>query len=128
MMLHMDGSPHDWLGNDTEYTIVTVSDGATNRLYDIELAKEEDALTCMNMLKNAVGKKGIFCSLLYTGRASHFFLSKKAGEEVAKDNLTQIGRALSGLGIQAIPAYSPQARGVGRSDLIRHCRAEYRKN
>jgi transposase len=110
MMLHMDGSPHDWFGNDSEYTIVTVSDDATNRLYDIELVKEEDALTCMGMLKNVVEKKGIFCSL-YTDRASHFFLTKKAGEEVAKDNLTQIGRALSELGIQAIPAYSPQARG-----------------
>jgi len=110
MMLHMDGSPHYWFGNDTEYTIVTVSDDANNKLYDIELVKEEDGLTCMSMLKNVVEKKGIFCSL-YTDRASHFFLTKKAGEEVSKDNLTQIGRALQELGIQLIPAYSPQARG-----------------
>jgi len=110
MMLHIDGSPHDWLGNDTEYDIITVSDDANNKLYDIELVKEENGLTCMSMLKNVVEKKGIFCSL-YSDRASHFFLTRKAGEDVSKDSPTQIARALQELGIQPIPAYSPQARG-----------------
>ena len=110
MMLHMDGSPYDWFGNDSEYDIVTVLDDANNKLYDVELVKEEDGLTCMSMLKNVVEKKGIFCSL-YTDRASHFFLTKKAGEGVSEDNLTQIGKALEELGIQHIPSYSPQARG-----------------
>ena len=110
MMLHMDGSPHDWFGNNIEYDIVTVLDDANNQLYDIELVKEEDGLTCMSMLKNVVEKKGIFCSF-YTDRASHFFLTKKAGENVSKDTLTQIGRALQEIGTQHIPSYSPQARG-----------------
>ena len=110
MMLHMDGSPHDWFGNDTEYDIITISDDANNKLYDIELVKEENSLSCMSMLKNVVEKKGIFCSL-YSDRARHFFLTKKAGEDVSKDSPTQIARALQELGIQAIPAYSPQARG-----------------
>ena len=110
MMLHMDGSPHDWFGNGTEYDIIAISDDANNKLYDIELVKEENSLTCMSMLKNVVEKKGIFCSL-YSDRASHFFLTKKAGEDVSKDNPTQIVRALHELGTQAIPAYSPQARG-----------------
>ncbi len=110
MMLHMDGSPHDWFGNGTEYTLVHVFDDANNKLYDIELVREEDSLTCMSMLKDVVKKKGIFCSL-YTDRASHFFLTKKAGERVEKDTLTQIGRVLKELGIQHIPGYSAQARG-----------------
>lgn len=110
MMLHIDGSPHDWFGNGTEYDIITISDDANNKLYDIELVKEENGLTCMSMLKDVVEKKGIFCSL-YSDRASHFFLTKKAGEDVSKDNPTQIARALQELGTQAIPAYSPQARG-----------------
>ena len=110
MMLHMDGSPHDWFGNGTEYDIVTISDDANNELYDIEMVDEEDSLICMSMLKNVVEKKGVFCSL-YTDRASHFFLTKKAGEEVSKESLTQIGRALQEIGIQHIPSYSPQARG-----------------
>ncbi len=110
MMLHMDGSPHDWFKDSSEYTIVTLYDDANNYLYDIEIVREEDSFTCMNMIKTLVEKKGIFCSL-YTDRASHFFLTKKAGDGVAKDSLTQIGRALGELGIHHIPSYSPQARG-----------------
>jgi transposase len=110
MMLHMDGSTHDWFGNDTEYDMVTISDDANNQLYGIEMVDEEDSLTCMRLIRHVVEKKGVFCSL-YTDRASHFFLTKNAGEEVSKDNLTQIGRSLQELGIQQIPSYSPQARG-----------------
>ena len=110
MMLHMDGSPHDWLGNGTEYDIVAILDDANSELYDIALVDEEDSHTCMELIRNVVEKKGIFCSL-YSDRASHFFLTKKAGEEVSKDNLTQIGRALQEIGAQHIPSYSPQARG-----------------
>jgi transposase len=110
MMIHMDGSPYDWLGNGIMCDLVHSYDDANNKLYDLELIKEEDAATCMRVLRTTVEKNGIFCSL-YTDRASHFFLTKKAGEDVSKDTLTQIGRAMQELGIQSIPSYSPQARG-----------------
>jgi hypothetical protein len=48
---------------------------------------------------------------LYSDRGSHFFLTPQAGEPVDPHRLTQVGRALKELGIQMIPAYSPQARG-----------------
>ena len=52
------------------------------------------------------------CSVsFYTDRASHFFKTPKAGEPVDKQALTQVGRAMRDLGVQLIPAYSPQARG-----------------
>ena len=38
-------------------------------------------------------------------------MTLKAGEAVDKRRLTQVGRALRRLGIEHIPAYSPQARG-----------------
>src|SRR5438132_7853288 len=38
-------------------------------------------------------------------------VSPTAGEAVDKERLTQVGRALARLGIEHIPAYSPQARG-----------------
>ena len=47
MMLHMDGSPHDWFSNGTEYDIVTILDDANSELYDIALVDEEDSHTCM---------------------------------------------------------------------------------
>ena len=53
---------------------------------------------------------GLPCAL-YTDRASHYFHTPKAGAKVARDQLTQVGRALAQLGIEHIPAYSPEARG-----------------
>jgi len=50
-------------------------------------------------------------SSLYTDRGSHYFLTPRAGEPVDKERLTQVGRALLQLGIEHIPAYSPEARG-----------------
>jgi len=52
----------------------------------------------------------LFCSL-YTDRGSHYFHTPKAGEPVSKTVLTEVGRALEGLGIRHIAAYSPEARG-----------------
>ena len=55
---------------------------------------------------------GLPCSL-YTDRGGHYFHTAEAGTKVAKDLPTQVGRALAQLelGIEHIPAYSPQARG-----------------
>lgn len=110
MMLHIDGSPHDWLGAGYLTDIVAISDDANNKLYDIELVREEDSMACMRLLKSVVENYGIFCSL-YSDRASHFFLTREAGEKVDLNTPTQVGRALQELGIQHIPSYSPQARG-----------------
>ena len=52
----------------------------------------------------------MFCSL-YTDRAAHYWHTTAAGDKVDRDNLTQVGRALAQLGIELIPAYSPEARG-----------------
>ena len=57
-----------------------------------------------------IGQSGLFCSL-YAGRASHYWHTPEAGGKVDKDNQTQVGRALQQLGIELIPAYSPEARG-----------------
>ncbi|MGI9071557.1 MAG: hypothetical protein ACR2JB_09655, partial [Bryobacteraceae bacterium] len=51
-----------------------------------------------------------FCAL-YSDRGSHFFVTRRAGEKVDPHRLTQVGRAMKELGVQMIPAYSPQARG-----------------
>src|SRR5262249_53330550 len=47
----------------------------------------------------------------YRDRASHFFVTPKAGGKVDETQVTQWGRALQELGIKMIPAYSRQARG-----------------
>ena len=48
---------------------------------------------------------------LYTDRAHWAFHTPQANGPVDRRQLTQVGRALARLGIEHIPAYSPQARG-----------------
>jgi hypothetical protein len=64
----------------------------------------------MAALWEVIERKGLFCAL-YSDRGSHFWLTPKAGGAVDPQRPTQVGRALRDLGIQMIPAYSPQARG-----------------
>lgn len=81
-----------------------------SRIYYAQLVEEESTLTVMAALREAIRRQGLSCSL-YSDRGSHFFYTPKAGEPVDMSRLTQVGRALKELGIQMIPAYSPQARG-----------------
>ena len=48
---------------------------------------------------------------LYSDRAGWAFHTPTAKGPVDKKQLTQVGRALAQLGVEHIPAYSPQARG-----------------
>src|SRR5258707_6923746 len=64
----------------------------------------------MVAVREVIEQKGLFCAL-YSDRGTHFWLTPKAGGKVDSHRLTQVGRALRELGIQMIPAYSPQARG-----------------
>src|SRR5437870_13038989 len=72
--------------------------------------EEESTLTVVAGLKEVIARQGVFCAL-YSDRGSHFWLTPKVGGKVDPHRLTQVGRALRELGIQMIPAYSPQARG-----------------
>jgi len=112
MLLHLDGSRHRWFQDDRWYDLIEVLDDATSETYYAQLVEEESTRTVMAALKEVVEKKGRFCAL-YSDRASHFFETPKAGGRVDPQRLTQVGRALKELGIQMIPAYSPQARGRG---------------
>ena len=110
MLLHVDGSRHRWFCDDRWYDLLVVMDDATSEIYHAGLVEQESTRTVLAALRAVVEKRGLFCAL-YSDRASHFFLTPKAGEPVDRQRLTQVGRALHELGIQMIPAYSPQARG-----------------
>ena len=110
MMLHIDGSQHRWLGNDQWHDFIVLLDDATSEVYYAQLVDEESTHSVMAALREVVERRGVFCSL-YSDRASHFWLTPKAGEPVDRQRMTQVGRALRELGIEMIPAYSPQARG-----------------
>src|SRR5215831_1654638 len=110
MLLHIDASKHAWLGDGRYYDLITILDDATSEIYYARLVEEEGTRTLMPAVRQVVEREGIFCAL-YSDRASHFFVTPKAGGKVDPSRVTQLGRALQELGIQMIPAYSPQARG-----------------
>ena len=110
MLLHIDGSKHQWFGDQRWYDLIVILDDATSEIYYAQLVDEESTRTVMAGLRAVIETKGLFCAL-YSDRGSHFFVTLKAGQKVDKQRLTQVGRAMKELGVQMIPAYSPQARG-----------------
>jgi transposase len=110
MLLHIDGSRHQWFQDERWYDLIVILDDATSEIYYAQLVEEESTVTVMRGLKEVIEGKGLFCAL-YSDRGSHFWLTPKVGGKVDPHRLTQVGRALRELGIQMIPAYSPQARG-----------------
>jgi transposase len=110
MLLHIDGSHHRWFTDDRWYDLIVILDDANSAIYYAQLVEEESTTTVMAALREVIQRQGLFCAL-YSDRGSHFWLTPKAGGKVDPHRLTQVGRALRELGVQMIPAYSPQARG-----------------
>jgi transposase len=110
MMLHQDGSRFAWLDGAPPLDLIVTMDDATNEIYSAFLVEEEGTASTLRALLEVFTAQGLPSSL-YTDRGSHYFLTPKAGEAVDKEQLTQVGRALARLGIEPIPAYSPEARG-----------------
>lgn len=111
MLLHIDGSTHAWLGPQLgRQDLITVLDDATSEVYYAQLCEQESTASVMAALKAVVEERGVFCSL-YSDRASHFVYTETAGRGPQRRVRTQVGRALEQLGVELIPANSPQARG-----------------
>ena len=110
MLLHIDGSKHQWLNDERWHDLIVILDDATSEIYYAQLVEEESTRTVMAGLREGIESKGLFCAL-YSDRGSHFFVTMREGEKVDKNRPTQVGRAMKELGIQMIAAYSPQARG-----------------
>lgn len=109
MMIHQDGSTHEWVSGQIWDLIVTMDD-ATSEIYSAFFVQEEGTDSSFCGVKEVIEKHGLFCCF-YSDRGSHYFYTSEAGGKVDKTNLTQFGRALKQINIKHIAAYSPQARG-----------------
>jgi transposase len=110
MLLHQDGSRHQWLEGQPAHDLIVTMDDATSEILSLFLVAEEGTASTFRGLREVVAEHGLFCAL-YTDRGSHYFETPQAGGKVSKTQLTQVGRALHQLGIEHIAAYSPEARG-----------------
>jgi len=111
-LLHVDGSPHAWFARVPELraTLITVLDDATGRVLYGQLWPQETTQAIMTALHEVLTTFGLPMAV-YTDRAKWAFHTPCAKGPVDKAHLTQVGRAFAVLGIEHIPAYSPQARG-----------------
>jgi transposase len=111
-LLHLDGSVHPWLARVPEdrSCLIAVPDDATNRVLHAALYAGESTSAVMTALRAVFDTYGLPMAL-YTDRAKWAFHTPTAKGPVDQVRLTQVGRALDRLGIEHIPAYSPQARG-----------------
>ena len=114
MLLHTDASTHAWIpGQEGAQDLIAILDDATSEVYYARLVAQESTLSMMAGFKEVIEHQGLFCAL-YVDRASHFVTTRtglsphRAQQAIAP---TQIERALGQLGIELIPANSPQARG-----------------
>lgn len=109
MMLHQDGSTHEWVAGQWWDLIVTMDD-ATNVVTSAFFVEEEGTMSSFLGIQETIERYGLFCAL-YTDRGSHYWRTAEAGGKVDKSHPTQVHRALRHLGIELIAAYSPEARG-----------------
>ena len=109
MLLHQDASTHEWVEG-RKWDLVVTMDDATNEHYSMFFCEEEGTQSSFRGVREVIEARGLFCSL-YTDRAHQYWHTPKAGGKVDKGRPTQFGRAMGQLGIEMIPAYSPQARG-----------------
>jgi transposase len=114
MLLFADASTHAWIpGLDGKQDLIVVMDDATSEVYYAQFVPEESTLTMMASLKAVIEEHGLFCTL-YTDKASHFTTTRTGRSPHRRQQAlgpTQIERALGQLGIELLPAHSPQARG-----------------
>jgi transposase len=117
MMLHQDGSRHEWLAGEPALDLIVTMDDATSAILSAFLVAEEGTASTFRALQEVFDRHGLPLSL-YTDRGSHYFHTPEAGGKVDRAHPTQVGRALEHLGVEHIAAYSPQARG--RSERVFH--------
>ena len=76
MMLHQDGSSHEWVPGRWWDLIVTMDD-ATSDIYSAFFVAEEGTMSSFQGVSEAIRAKGLFCSL-YADRASHYWNTPEA--------------------------------------------------
>ncbi len=111
MLLFQDGSTHRWIAAlARDLDLIVTLDDATGQICSAFLVEEEGTMSSFCGLAETIERYGLF-GAFYTDRGSHYFVTPKDSSKVDKTQFTQVGRALSQLGITHIPSYSPQARG-----------------
>ena len=93
-------------------------DDATQQVLHAALYRSESTHTVMPTLAAVFRTHGLPMAL-YTDRAHWAFHTPRAKGPVDKTRVTQVGRALARLGVEHIPAYSPQRSAEASASIGR---------
>ena len=109
MMLHQDASTHEWVPG-VKWDLVVTMDDATNKHYPMRLVAGEGTAASFMGVRDVIRQRGLFASL-YTDRGNHYCIpgSWRQGSQGESHAIWQGHGPL--VGIEMIPAYSPEARG-----------------
>jgi hypothetical protein len=110
MLLHLDGSEHQWIEGLPRKDLIVLLDDADGRILFSRFVDEEGTLSTFEALLHVLTRYGRFAEL-YTDRGSHFCTTTVAGQGPDPVQNGQVPRALKALGIRQILARSPEARG-----------------
>ena len=128
MMLHQDGSRHEWLAGAPMLDLIVTMDDATSTIYSAFLVEEEGTASSFRGLLETFCAHGLPSSL-YTDRGSHYFHTHEGRRgKVDKQRLTQVGRALERLGIEHIPGLFARGTGTLGADVRDACRIGCRRS
>lgn len=104
-LIQIDGSPHHWFSHDRRHCLIAFIDDATSRIMMARFYEAETTQNYLDMIHDYVLEHGLPMAV-YSDR--HSIFTKHDKEDYVP---TQFQRALEILGIQAILASSPQAKG-----------------
>ncbi|MEI7903738.1 MAG: ISNCY family transposase [bacterium] len=112
-LVQIDGSEHDWFeGRGARAVLMVMIDDATNRTL-ARFYAAEDTAAAYDIFDRYVCQYGL-PTALYPDRDSIYVCTREASLEEELANVgpeTQFTRAMRELGVELIPAYSPQAKG-----------------
>ena len=106
MMLHQDGSSHEWVPGRWWDLIVTMDD-ATSDIYSAFFVAEEGTMSSFQGVSEAIRAKGLFCSLY----ADQPLLEHARGRRQGKGH-PDPGRPRPGAAIELIKALLARAKGA----------------
>lgn len=114
MLVQLDGSDHDWFeGRGPRCVLLIYIDDATSKILYGEFVEVEDTLTLMRSTWSYLKRCGRPLAY-YVDKDSIYKINRPAKYESLEPDeqpMTQFTRAMNELGIEVIPANSPQAKG-----------------
>ena len=112
-MVQLDGSHHEWLEKrGPRLVLMGYVDDASNRVYG-RFYDHEGVYPAMDSLRRYIGRYGVPQSIYLDKHSTYKTSRQPATDELLRDEQaqTQFERALGEVGIKAIHANSPQAKG-----------------